>query len=395
MLTVTGDISSTGLIDLDGASGINFVNAQASGVFTANTGGDIQFTTANTSRAQIIFDAGANISGNSLMTVDVAGLTDSLSLTAGNNITIDSAVSGQDINLTGENVSARFLDAQSFLNVSANQVADLAMVNSGFDTTITSSMVDLEDGEIDRGLRVTAANADLNITGSVNVAGVIDFDATGDITFGALTAGDTFTVDAGGSISFTEANTTRSQIIFNAGADINGGSMFSRDVAGLTDSISLTANAGNVTVGDITSAQDITIRAINIDGGILDAQVVANVVGTGTVDVGALNTGSSTATIRGSAVTLGTADVRNLVAEATGTALTHNRRCCGARFDRPGCNHRHHICKRPGSGRFHGNCGRRYPFHGGQYQPSADHIQCRGEHCWYLDDERRCCRFDR
>ena len=116
--------------------------------------------------------------------------------------------------------------------------------------------------------------------------GAIDFDATADVRFGSLTAGNgTFDINAGNDINFVNA-VSSSDIDMVAIGSINGGDLVATNTLNLT--------GGNIAIGDasassinFTSATDILFDIITSPNAI-SLSAVNGMIGanTGNGDIG-------------------------------------------------------------------------------------------------------------
>ena len=247
---------------------------QALTMLIAGSAGYAAASNATERDGTIILSAGGDVTQNQIDESIVSGRNANISISGGNLTNSTDMFADDDLSIvTGDFVGGR-LFAGDIITIDATGSAIVDTVVSDRNTSITAASIGLSSGTAGIDLILNATAGDIVGSGTISIDRFVNLDATGDISFGSLTAGNTFNADAGGSISFTEANTLRSQIIFNAGGDINGGSMFTTDVPGITDSITLNAAAGNTTVGNITSAQSLFINAINIDTGSLDVESV-------------------------------------------------------------------------------------------------------------------------
>ncbi len=288
---------------------------------TANAGGIDLFS--------IVFDeANAGQTGTILFASEAS---------AGSNITL---TSGTDVTATGT------LNADNAITVTATGTPSVNNAISGGDTSITGSSVTFNSGMVGGDLTLNAAAGDIDGNGAVSVAGAIDFDASGNVGFGALNAqGGSFTVDAGGDVAFTSATST-DFITMNAGGAVQGGDLNATNALNVTadnialgdviaDQISLTSATDilfnliqspnaislsavngligqNTGPGDIETDDDVTLLAEFINVGQIDAGGDVTATATGTPDAGGMGGNSGPVMVGGGAgldVALTTANI--------------------------------------------------------------------------------------
>ena len=329
-----GNLTANGFIDLDSQLDTNFGVGLAQTGFTVDAGTDVTFVEANTQAGDIIFNADTitggsirggldnNDAGNDFITVNAAGniaLTgtvgslDNTTITAGGNLDI----------ATVQNTDAVALSAGGTAVVGAlNTTAGQA--------TINGASVTLNNGAIATNLTLNATAGNVVGNDTITLGGFANFDATGDISFGSITAGTGFDIDStGGNVSFTAANTQAGDITIDAvigditGADIRGG--LDNNDAG-NDFIAVNAGGNIALTGTVGSLDNTTITA----GGDLDIATVQNtdavvLTATGATAVDALNTTAGPATVNGASVTLDNGAIAtNLTLNATAGNVTGN-----------------------------------------------------------------------
>ncbi|MCP5396583.1 MAG: hypothetical protein H6918_07610 [Sphingomonadaceae bacterium] len=233
---------------------------------------------------------------------------------AGSNVVL---TSGTDTSVTTT------VGAANAITIVAGGTPSIGNAVSGGDTSVTGQSITFNNGTVGGNLTLNATNGAIDGNGTVTVSGGIDFDATGNVGFGSLNAqGGSFTVDAGGDITFTAA-TSSDFIAMVAGGEINGGDLsavnslsLQADAIAIGDasaanisllsardilfnllsspnSISLTASNGviaaNGGAGDIQSGGDVTITALAIAlGDIVSGGSISATAGIGNVSLGTI-----------------------------------------------------------------------------------------------------------
>ncbi len=370
-------VSDSFSVNVTASGDVGFTSADAAAGVGVNAGGDATFGNAGAGSSMTIDVAGNLVAGNLSaaaaspgMDIIVGGDADIASATSNGLLDIDvgGALTGGDLegaSLT--TVNAQSVDVASVSStgnavrvftssgdavlgavsaatgviVTANGAADIGTATSGGNTNVTGSSVTLDNGTIGNNLTVNATAGDIAGTGTINVAGGIDLDATGNVGFGDLDAqGGDFTVDAGGDVSFASA-TGNNNVIMNAVGAIDGGD--------ITAAGSATLDAADIAVGNVnadmidfnsgadilfdglTSPNAITLTAASgvigantgngdIDSG-GDVDIVAQVINVGDVTSG----GSVSADASAGDATFGIVGAANdITVSATGTPTLAN-----------------------------------------------------------------------
>ncbi|WP_108787945.1 hypothetical protein [Erythrobacter sp. Alg231-14] len=153
------------------------------------------------------------------------------------------------------------VDAANDITITASGSPSVLNAISGGDTSITGASVTFDNGTIGGNLTLNATDGDIDGNGAVSVGGAIDLTAAGNVGFGVLeAAGGSFSVDAGGDVSFTSATSTDFIDIAAGGAVLGGDLDAANDVSVDADSIAV----GDVIADQIslTSATDILFNLI-------------------------------------------------------------------------------------------------------------------------------------
>ncbi|MEP4604867.1 MAG: hypothetical protein ABJZ89_07815 [Parasphingorhabdus sp.] len=338
----TGTITAQNAIDLDAAGDVNLGSISGGTLtFTADAGGDINFANASSSN-DISLTAAGSINGGDLNAGDVLSLdgdnivignatADSISFTSATDMLFDTIVSANTISLaaasgtigkttTGAgditssaaialnsaNTELGTLEATTSIAVATTGTAVVQNAISGTTTNISGGNVTLNNGSIGTDLLLNVTAGDLDGSGAISVGGAIDFDATGNVNFGTLTAGNgTFDVNAGNDINFTNAISS-SDINMVAAGSINGGDLDAANAINLNganiaigdaeaDSL-VFASATNILFDTITSPNAVALTAIN---GLIGKNIGSGDINSGgdinltsqSVDVGSLVSG--------------------------------------------------------------------------------------------------------
>ncbi|GAB5486837.1 MAG: hypothetical protein Pars2KO_04070 [Parasphingorhabdus sp.] len=323
---VLADVTGNGPIDLDATGTITFGTLTSGGLINVNGAGGVTGGSA--------LKTGTDSLGNESFVFDSLG---DVSLTG----TIDSH-DAIVIN-AGGTVTANLLQAFDNVNITSTGLADIGNIvttNTGNATVIAGSIT-VGGASLDGDFTANATAGDFESSGAITVVGAIDFDATGDVDFGSLTAGNSaFNVDAGGDINFASSTSTNTINMTAVGA-INGGDLTATNALNLNgdnisigdamassinftsaldilfnsitspNTVSLTALGGTIGKtasgnGDIDSGGSITLNSAAADLGTLDANNAIAVTTSGTAAVGSSTSGAST-NINGLSVTLGVA----------------------------------------------------------------------------------------
>lgn len=340
----TGTIGVAGAIDIDATVNIGFGALTANtGAFNLDAGGDINFTSAtstntinmtavgsinggdlnatnalnlnggniaigNAIASSINFASAADILFDTIISPNAVSLT-ALSGTIGKTATgAGDITSGASITLNAAATDIGTLDAVTSVAVTTTGAAAVDSAISGTTTDITGAEITLNNGTIGTDLTLNVTAGDLDGSGSITVGGAIDFDATGDVGFGSLSAQNgVFDVDAGGDINFASATSTNTINMTSVGGinggdlnatnalNLNGGNIAIGDV--VADSLGLTS-ATNILFNSITSPNAVTLTAANgligKNTGSGDISSAGNITLTSqSVDVGNLISGGS------------------------------------------------------------------------------------------------------
>ncbi len=308
MLTATtGDVSSTGALEIEGSA------VTVSGPILAATNATITATSADATLDAVTATTGAiAITANS-------GNIDVGATTAGSTITM----SAQDIDLAGK------VDATT----TAMLTATTGNVSSTGALEIEGSAVTVS-GPVQGGTSatITATSSDATLDAVTATTGAIAINAaSGNIDVGATTAGSTITMSAQdidlagkvdatttamltattGDVSSTGALEIEGSAVTVSGPVLGGtsatitatsGNATLDAVTATTGSIGITANSGNIDVGATTAGTTITMFAQDIDlAGKVDATTTAMLTATtGNVSsTGALEIEGSAVTVSG------------------------------------------------------------------------------------------------
>ncbi|MEL7518186.1 MAG: hypothetical protein AAFN48_04440, partial [Pseudomonadota bacterium] len=324
---ITGDAISANFVNLDAERDIRFESIAAGSTFTADAGADVVFGSATTTNGNIQFNAGGALTGSVADTDDantIASGNDSVILTAVGALSIDQATAQDAVQLTGGSVNSG-LASSAFSSVAITAALDSVVdtANSATTTTITGANVTLDNAEVS-GLTIDATVGNINGTGTIISDSFVNLDAVGDVSFGSISAGSTFTLDVNGNITFDAASTSNGNIQFTATGDITGGSLDTDDantIASGNDAIIVTAG-GDLTL-DSATAQDIAqLTGDRIEVGTVSA-AVSSIVISAAQDalVGTANSALS-ASITGANVTLDNAEVSGLTLDATDGSIS-------------------------------------------------------------------------
>lgn len=299
-LNIAGNLTTGAL--RSGSTSIG-VNIAATG--NADIGSAVSGSLLNIDAASL---TAGNLTGDGLVTIDAA------SLNLGNVTSTNQSVT---VNATNGNIVALSLNANiGIAATTSSGLINVGTASSGTGTILTGQAVTLNSGTAGGLLRLNATAGNISGSGIIAAGGAIDLDATGGIAFGSLSAAQAFTADAGGNISFTSA--AGDSVILRATGNITGG-----DIDASTDSLS-----GNVAVlnagGSISAGIVNAVDGIDIDGGgdvIVSALLggSTDILTTGTVDIG--NANSLRLTAQGSSISLGSANILNDAAAASGALV--------------------------------------------------------------------------
>ncbi len=246
------DLSSGSDILFDSLTSTNAINLNAeNGSIAANNGpGDI------------ISDGDVNLSALQIAISDV---------TSQGSVTADASLGDATFGV---------VDAAQDITITASGSPSVLNAISGGDTTISGASVTFDNGTIGGDLTLNAADGDIDGNGAVSVGGGIEFTASGNVGFGALTAaGGSFVVDAGGDLAFVSATST-DFIDLTAGGSVMGGDLNAANA--------VSVDAQNIAVGDViadeinlTSATDILFNLIQSPNAI-SLTATAGVIGANT-----------------------------------------------------------------------------------------------------------------
>ena len=309
-VTLSGDVTANGLIDLD-------------------ADGDVDFTVLTTGGA-VQVNAGGNISGGASLKVGTDTLgNESMSFNAGGDVTFTGNVDTHDnivINAGGL-VDAQQLIAFDNVTVTAASTVDLAGVTTtaGGNASITGSAVTVGASNVAGGFAANATAGGVALTGDLVAAGLINLDATGDIDFATVSTGGQVTVDAGGSITGGSSlkigtdSLGNESMSFTAGADVTlTGTIDTHDsivvdAGGAADVNQLTA-FDNVTVTAGTVATIANITTTNGGNAVLNGQSII-------LDTASVNGTLSATTTTGDVSFTGLIDTTNAVTVDSGANL--------------------------------------------------------------------------
>ena len=358
-LVLTATTGAIGITDattarattLDAATDISIGNLSATGALGATAGGNIALGTA--SGDSVVVSAGGNITGlsasaptntlsSNIVTLTAVGAinvntinaADNIELDAGGAITADSTqgafidavsaglvtigsaagtrldVTGTGIDIGTADITSNALAASGVINLNGGGgAATIGTANSARDTSITGASARLDQGNIAGNLTLNATAGDIDGAGTITVGGGIDLDATGNVGFGSLDAeSGSFTVDAGGNISFTRASSS-ADMRLNAGGGISG------SAAAAVSSLTMAAG-GLIQLDDATSDEALSVNGA---GGIIITNIAGNSVA---LDAGSADilldvvAGSSTVGLTGGTITFASAAGGNIAIES-------------------------------------------------------------------------------
>ncbi|MBB6305757.1 filamentous hemagglutinin N-terminal domain-containing protein, partial [Rhizobium leucaenae] len=287
LLSVTGDSNSAANLVMTSAGGISAANVTAGGTATLSaSAGNIALTgAANSTGALSITATAGAISAASLLSYNNIGLN------AGLDIAVSGTIFAQGtITATGRSISSGA--TVSGLDIAATQAGGTTMLASPADLQLTatggtvSAASLLSSGNITvDGTSLTAqtvtahGNANISATGARTASGGVDIS-------GQLLASGNVSINGQG----IQATTIASGVDFAATAAAGG-----NIALGSSGTLDLRAGAGNITVGTLLSAGDLTAEAallqssnltshgkIGIDGGV---DVTSQLLGAGAVTI--------------------------------------------------------------------------------------------------------------
>lgn len=309
-VTVTGNLTSgalaagatpTSVLDLNVTGNARVASAQSGFILDVDVGGAL--TGGTFASGSTTIDAGSvNVTG-------VAG----------------TASGGVIVNATTGNALIGTVDSGGNARINALAgVANVGTLNAALLGEIIGRSVTLDTATLGGNLRLQATAGNVAGTGAIDVAGAIDLDATGNISFGTLVArGGAFTADAGGDLTFAGASASN-LLAFVAGGAVSGGNLSA-------DSIALSAGTG-ANLGNLSANGTITVGA----GGALTAGDIVTIVSgannsialtsAGAMTLGNVTSGEGLSMIAGGALILGTATTLDSTAAssilASGTGVT-------------------------------------------------------------------------
>ncbi|MEP3224569.1 MAG: hypothetical protein ABJO01_01235, partial [Parasphingorhabdus sp.] len=182
-----------GFADFNATGNINIESFNAGTGIDIDTIGDVTFVEANTQSGNINIDAN-NITGGSVRGgLDGSdGGNDFIILNAAGNVALTGTVGSLD----GTTItSGGDLDISTIQNtdnviLTAGGVAVVDTLNStAAGAIVNGTSVKLNNGDIATNLTLNATAGDVAGNGVISLGGFANFDATGDIAFGAITAG--------------------------------------------------------------------------------------------------------------------------------------------------------------------------------------------------------------
>ena len=337
-VTITTDTAGNdGDVTLTGASPVNGGNS-----FTIAAGGG----------SATLNNVGSGTAVNSL-SVTAAAITLEGNITtadvAANNVTLNGAVTlGSDVQI----------DTDEAANDGAVTIGGAGTVDGGQSLTISADSADIDiDGAIGAGTQLTAVTLtgdnieldDIGDGGGAGVSGATSVTAGTDITFtGSIYNANEQSYNGGGSINVnagvaTDFTSSGDNITFGApmnladGSDLSvstgggvAGNVVTDNIRGFThEDVTITAGAGNVTVGIIGNADqintvDITGSSITLNGSIQTSNLAGNTVDlNGNVLLGnAVTIDTNTAGADGAVTVTGTINnAQDLIIDAGGAAV--------------------------------------------------------------------------
>jgi len=260
------DALSTGDMTLANVTADDSVALAAGGVLTlsqAGAGGDLRVDAGSVNVTGEL--AGDAVSLDAAGDMTLAGVTadDSLTMTAGGDVTLaaaaaagdltitsgdltaSGAMSGADVNLTGDAMSVAGVTASGDLTIMAGDVTASGGM-SGDAVALTGDAVSVADVTATGTLMIDAAS----LMASGDLAGdSVDASSTGDMTLGDVTADDALTMTAGGEMT-TSGAVTGGQVAMTAAALTLGGG----DVAATTGDLTIDVDAIDIAADTTVSA---------------------------------------------------------------------------------------------------------------------------------------------
>nr|WP_298929112.1 hypothetical protein [uncultured Erythrobacter sp.] len=289
-LTATaGDIDGNGTISVAGGIALAATGSIGFGTLVAQNGdfvvaanNDIVFTAID-SAGLVDLSAGGLIQGDRIdavtditlaadgsITIIHAETATDFTATAGGNFTtgLNSIITGGDIVVAGDIVDLGNSTAGGLINVTGTQIDFVNVIAGSTVTMVTDINTPLSvtgTGNLNiTGTNITAGigASNLNSQGSIDISGLTDvrgsltMDALDNITFGdAIVQGGSFIATAGGTIDLNTAEAS-DEIDFLAGLDLTA----TGTITG-SNSVFLESADGSVSGVDVTSGNDIDIRA--------------------------------------------------------------------------------------------------------------------------------------
>jgi filamentous hemagglutinin family protein len=271
-LTIASGVITGGGIDLDAAGSVMFDTLDAAGLFTVDAGGPIGFTVASNTGGAIAMTAGGAIAGGGVDTAANGGIDDSISIAAGDGLTLGTVSSGDGLTLSGAGVSTLDLAANGALQVTSGGVAGLGGLSAGGSIDVSATNLTLASASAGGALSLTATSGPIASPGALeSLGGSANFTAGGAISYGTSSAASDLTMTAGGNI---------------AGGQLDAGGLLKLDGARILIGV---ANAGSIDLragaildfNSLVAANDASLIA----GTALTGGTIAT--GSGAIDVNA------------------------------------------------------------------------------------------------------------
>ncbi|WP_299328332.1 hypothetical protein [Parasphingopyxis sp.] len=257
---VSGDVAA-GNATFNAAGNVTFGDALITSLLDVNAGGDIAFGAVTARDTQ--FMAGGAINGTSILSpTSTGGIFDRIVLNAGGDIDVDTLEAIDIVDVDGANVTIGTIDSNS-ANVLATGAANIGTI-LGFTHQISGQSVRLDSGSISGTLTVAATAGDITGSGAITVGRSADYEATGSIGFGSLSAAS-IDMNAGDGIAGGDLDAT-STIDLASGL---GG--FSGDQLGAGGAITIVTN-GDIAFSDAVAGAN--IRLTSTSGGDILADTI-------------------------------------------------------------------------------------------------------------------------
>ncbi|MEP6093805.1 MAG: hypothetical protein ABJ205_15740, partial [Erythrobacter sp.] len=267
----------------------------------SSNNGIITLSTGESSKGNITVQ---NANLNSFVQLQSAGDAD---LTANDGEVLDFS-SGLSLSVTGDLV----IDLDGTGQIVVNGATVLQATDSVF-ITHTNNTADTVSIDTSTAFTVRANGGDFIASDGtiIDADGTVSLNASDNISFDTITAGNAFSAFAGGNLDFNQASTAEGNILLDAGGDLTGALAMTADAntnVGGADLLNFTAG-GILTIGNARAQDGFVLQGNVIEAGNLisdlggiqaNAAVSANVGSLTSLNNSVLNAGS---------VTLGDADI--------------------------------------------------------------------------------------